>query len=192
MKKVREESLQQVKSEAGSGDFVSEEKKKNEEPLWKGYLRLLFRTLVFIVILALIFTQVLFLKRVSGNDMFPSLKDGDLALGFRLQREYRSGDVVLYEAGGTLHFGRILTLGGNVVNISGNGSVQINGVTESGEILFPTEDPGTLEYPYKVPEESLFILGDYRTKANDSRRYGAISKSKIKGKVLTILRRRGI
>ena len=167
-------------------------KTEDKEPLWKGYLSLFIRTAVFLAILILFFTQVLFLERVNGNDMFPSLKDGDLALGFRLEREYRSGDVVLYEAAGTLHFGRILDQGGSSVNINGNGSVQINGVTESGEILFPTEDAGTLAYPYKVPEGSLFILGDYRTDANDSRKYGAIPKSKIKGKVLTILRRRGI
>lgn len=191
MKEVRDESHQHGNSEAESGAFI-QEKKKNEEPLWKGYLSLLLRTLIFLVILALLFTQVLFLKRVSGNDMFPSLKDGDLALGFRLDREYRSGDVVLYEAGGALHFGRILALGGNVVNISGNGSVQINGVTESGEILFPTENRGSLEYPYQVAEDSVFILGDYRTEADDSRTYGAIQKSSIRGKVLSILRRRGI
>ena len=170
----------------------SSEKTEEKEPLWKGYLRLVIRTGIFAAILILFFTQVLFLKRVNGNDMFPSLKDGDLALGFRLEREYRSGDVVLYDAGGTLHFGRILALGGNVVNISGNGSVQINGVTESGEILFPTENRGSLEYPYQVAEDSVFILGDYRTEADDSRTYGAIQKNSIKGKVLSIFRRRGI
>ena len=52
--------------------------------------------------------------------------------------------------------------------------------------------PGTITYPYEVPEGSIFVLGDYRTDANDSRTYGAIPASCIKGKVLTILRRRGI
>ena len=40
-------------------------------------------------------------------EMYPSLKDGDLALGYRLEREYRTGDVIVYEAGGALHFGRV-------------------------------------------------------------------------------------
>lgn len=165
---------------------------QDEEPVWKGYLSLVIRMAAFLLVIFLIFTQVLFLKRVKGVEMFPSLKDGDLALGFRLEREYRSGDVVLYEADGDLHFGRILTLGGNTVNISGNGSVQINGVTESGEIVFPTDDPGTLDYPYQVPEGSYFILGDYRTEKEDSRIFGAIPKDSIKGKVISILRRRGL
>ncbi len=164
----------------------------DDKPVWQGYLSLVIRTVVFVFVIFLIFTQVLFLKRVRGVEMFPSLKDGDLALGFRLEREYHSGDVVLYEADGNLHFGRILSLGGSTVNISGNGSVQINGVTESGEIVFPTDDPGTLDYPYQVPEGSYFILGDYRTEKEDSRIFGAIPKDSIKGKVISILRRRGL
>ena len=59
------------------------------QPLWKGYLSLAVRMAIFVVILILIFTKVLFLKRVGGSDMFPSLKDGDLTLGYRLQTQYR-------------------------------------------------------------------------------------------------------
>ncbi len=185
--------LSRKKKERSSGSPEEAPKRSpQDEPLWKGYLSLLIRAAVFIAILVLLFTQVLFLKRVDGNEMFPALKDGDLALGFRLERTLRSGDVVLYQADGDLHFGRILTLGGNTVEISGDGSVKINGVSESGEILFSTDDPGTLTYPYEVPEGSVFILGDYRTETKDSRTFGAIPISSIKGKVLTILRRRGI
>ncbi|MGN0256283.1 MAG: signal peptidase I [Chordicoccus sp.] len=185
--------LSRKKKERSSGSPEEAPKRSPpDEPLWKGYLSLLIRAVVFIAILVLLFTQILFLKRVDGNEMFPALKDGDLALGFRLERTLRSGDVVLYQADGTLHFGRILTLGGNTVEISGDGSVKINGVSESGEILFSTDDPGKLTYPYEVPEGSVFILGDYRTETKDSRTFGAIPISSIKGKVLTILRRRGI
>ena len=180
------------KRSSGSPEEAPKRSPPAEEPLWKGYLRLFIRAVIFIAILVLLFTQVLFLKRVDGNEVFPALKDGDLALGFRLERTLRSGDVVLYQADGDLHFGRILTLGGNTVEISGDGSVKINGVSESGEILFSTDDPGTLTYPYEVPEGSVFILGDYRTETKDSRTFGAIPISSIKGKVLTILRRRGI
>lgn len=165
---------------------------ETEQPLWKGYFQLLIRAGIFILILIVLFTQILFLKRVNGNDMFPSLKDGDLVLGFRLESTLRSGDVVLYQADGSLHFGRILTLSGSTVDISGNGSVQVNGVTESGEILFSTDDPGTLTYPYTVPEGSVFILNDDRMETGDSRIYGAIPIKSIKGKLLTLLRRRGI
>jgi signal peptidase I len=169
------------------------QKPKTKSSTLKGYLSLLIRLAVFLLILWVFFTQVLFLKRVSGTAMFPALKDGDLALGFRLESNYRSGDVILYkDTDGELHFGRILTIAGSTVNISGNGAVLINGVQESGEILFPTDDPGTLTYPYTVPEGSVFVLDDHRTEAEDSRVYGAISMDQIQGKVLSILRRRGL
>lgn len=41
-----------------------------------------------------------------------------------------------------------------------------------------------------VPEGSVFILGDYRTHAKDSREFGPISIENVKAKVITILRRR--
>lgn len=69
-----------------------------KQGLGKGYLRLFVRAAVFLLILYLVFTRVLFLGRVTGMEMYPSLKDGDLALGYRLEREYRTGDVIVYEA----------------------------------------------------------------------------------------------
>lgn len=78
-----------------------------KQGLGKGYLRLFVRAAVFLLVLYLVFTRVLFLGRVTGMEMYPSLKDGDLALGYRLEREYRTGDVIVYEAGGALHFGRV-------------------------------------------------------------------------------------
>ena len=122
--------------------------------------------------------------------MFPSLKDGDLTLGFRLDRNYQSGDIILYTVDGTEHFGRVFTTAGNTVEIDSSGDVRVNGISESGEILFPSTDTGTLQYPYTVPEGSVFILGDYRTHAKDSREFGPISTEDVKAKVITILRRR--
>ena len=51
-----------------------------KQGLGKGYLRLFVRAAVFLLVLYLVFTRVLFLGRVTGMEMYPSLKDGDLAL----------------------------------------------------------------------------------------------------------------
>jgi signal peptidase I len=64
---------------------------------------------------------------------------------------------------------------------------------EQEEVFYATEaKPGGIEFPYTVPEDSYFVLCDYRTAAADSRNYGAISKADIIGKVITVLRRRSI
>ena len=145
----------------------------------KGYLRLIART-------------ILCFQRVEGMQMFPTLKDGDLTLSYCLKQTFRPNDVIIYEVNGEKNFGRIIAVGGNEINIDGSGDVKINGISESGEIIYPSYHKGDIKYPYQIPEGSVFVLGDYRTQTKDSREFGAIKESQIKGKVLTILRRRGI
>lgn len=158
----------------------------------KGYIRLLARTILFLLVMYIFFTRILCFQRVEGMQMFPSLKDGDLTLSYCLKQTFRPNDVIIYEANGEKHFGRIIAVGGNEINIDGSGDVKINGISESGEIIYPSYHKGDIKYPYKIPEGSVFVLEDYRTQTKDSREFGAIKESQIKGKVLTILRRRGI
>jgi hypothetical protein len=75
----------------GSPPSGSAEKQKRDCGTLKGYLSLLVRLAVFLLILWVFFTQVLFLKRVSGTAMFPALKDGDLALGFGWEKAIDPG-----------------------------------------------------------------------------------------------------
>lgn len=90
--------------------------------------------------------------------MFPSLKDGDLLFVFRLQREYRSDDVIVYEVNGKDYIGRIAAKEKNIVLLDEEGTLRIDGTVQT----------------------------------EDSRDFGAISKDQVKGKVITLLRRRGI
>lgn len=155
-------------------------------------ISLLIRIVVIGAALYLVFTQVFLFRQVKGMDMFPALKDGDLAIVFRLQKDYAKGDVITYQTEEGTRFGRIIAFENDVVTMSDTGSLQVNGTTQSGEILYPTYAVPGMTYPYRVPENSVFVLGDYRTKATDSRTHGPILLSDIDGKVITILRRRGL
>ncbi|NMA64839.1 MAG: signal peptidase I [Clostridiaceae bacterium] len=126
------------------------------------------------------------------NEMFPAVKDGDLIIGFRLQQSYTKNDVVIYGAKGKRHIGRIAARESDVVAIDDSGTFLVNGTTQGGEILYPTYAKEGIDYPYQVPKEHIFILGDYRTQTQDSRDFGSISLSDVEGKVITILRRRGL
>ena len=154
--------------------------------------------LVRVVLLAAVcwgFFHFLFMiTQVKGMDMFPAVKDGDLAIVFRMQQEYAKNDVIAYRTDTGMKFGRIVARATDVVTIDDTGSLTVNGTTQTGEILYPTypEEDSTLTYPYKVPENSVFVLGDYRTRATDSRLLGAVSLDQVEGKVITILRRRGL
>lgn len=124
--------------------------------------------------------------------MFPALKDGDLVIAFQLQREYAKNDVVVYRADGEERIGRVAARAADVVTLDETGTLLVNGTVQSGEILYPTYAKEGITYPYTVPEGTMFVLGDYRTQAEDSRDLGAISMKDVEGKVITILRRRGL
>lgn len=162
--------------------------------LRKGYLALARRVVLVAAMFWLLFGVVFMLARVQGNEMFPAVKDGDLVLAYRLQQSCTKNDVVVYQADGVTHVGRVLALAGDVVNITEDGTLMVNGTTQSGEILYPTYPASAagLSYPYTVPEGSVFILADYRTNAADSRNFGAIRMRDVKGTVLALLRRRGL
>lgn len=158
----------------------------------QGYASLLLRILFLIAALWALFTYVFLITQVSGNDMFPAVKDGDLAVAFRLQQDYAKGDVIVYRANGKTWFGRIAARATDVVTLDDSGNLQVNGTTQSGEILYPTYAKEGLEYPYRVPEGHVFVLGDYRTQTQDSRDFGPIPLENVLGKVITILRKRGL
>ncbi|MBQ8200168.1 MAG: signal peptidase I [Clostridia bacterium] len=150
------------------------------------------RVLLLAVIAFAALTQVFLITQVDGQEMFPAVKDGDLALVYRLQRSYMRGDVVAYEVNGQMRFGRIAGMPGDEVAISTNGTLLVNGLIQSGEILFPTEPRNGEAFTCSVPDGCYYILGDYRTQAEDSRDFGPVPAQDMTGKLITILRRRGL
>ena len=168
------------------------EGKDQGELLLRDLLRLLLRLAVIAVIGLLLFGKVFLLCQMKGTDMFPALKDGDLLLAYRLQKDYRKNDVVIYEAEGIRRAGRIVAREGDRVLITEDGLLRVNGTVLRGEILYPTEPRSGMEETYTVPRKSVFILGDYRTEARDSRDFGPVSVKQVEGKLITVLRRRGI
>ncbi len=158
----------------------------------RDYISLLVRSLVLVLILILVFTQLFGLVQVSGNDMFPAIRDGDILLYYRLQSSYDKDVVVVYRQDGELTAGRIIGRPGDVIQMDESGSLSVNGTTQAGQILYPTYPKENIIYPYVVPQDHYFILCDYRTQGVDSRDFGAVPASEIQGKVITLLRRRSI
>lgn len=158
----------------------------------RDYLGLLAKIAVMVIAALVIFTQVFLLTQSVGMGMFPAIEDGDLVLVYRLHQEYEKGDVVAYKIDGETCLGRIVARQTDVVMMDDSGTLQINGTNQGGEIMYPTyAKPGT-EYPFRVPEGTLYLLGDYRTQTEDSRDFGPIPMDDIQGKVITIVRRRGM
>jgi signal peptidase I len=128
---------------------------------------------------------------VDGEGMYPRLRDGDLVLFYRLEAEQNIGDVVAYFCNNELRYGRIVAMGGDIVDMNEGGQLIVNGSVQQEEIFFATNAEGrTTRFPIALAEEEVFVLGDNRTYALDSRDFGPIAKEDIRGKVITLLRNR--
>lgn len=156
----------------------------------------LFKDLIIkIVIIGIILFVVNFfvfgIYIIHDNNMYPAIKDGDLCFTYKLGN-YLSEDPVVYKIKGQVHFGRIIALAGDVVDVKDNG-VYVNNSLISEKVLYDTKKEGSkVSFPYTVPTGEVFVLNDFRELITDSRTFGAIPTKGLKGKVVFLMRRRGL
>ena len=180
------EDIQEDKTEKSEED----EKKKKKSPMDPIQLFLL-NCLIIVAVIWQMFGFVLGLMQAPNSDMSPNIKTKDLILYYRLSREFHAQDVVVVAKNKTNYIGRIVAVPGDTVDITDAEKLVINGNTmiESNVYTDTPRYEGFLEYPVKLGNDEYFILCDRRTGGEDSRYYGSVTKSEIKGKVITAVRR---
>jgi signal peptidase I len=125
--------------------------------------------------------------QIEGNSMTPLLSDHDAIVINRLVYHFEPvhrGDVVVfrYPLDATESFiKRIVGLPGETVQIR-QGLVYVN-----GKSLFEPYVPPRCEDlrdfgPIQVPRGRYFVLGDCRSRSNDSRMFGSVAKQLIEGR----------
>lgn len=151
--------------------------------------RIIFKTLLFAAFNFAIFFFIFGVIHVKTSNMNPMVKKGDLCVIYRLDNAYLN-DVVLYEHDGKTCFGRIAATGGQVVDFKDNGVYEINNMMPAEQLPMPTyaDRNSHVTYPLTLKEDEVFILNDNRDDKTDSRRFGAIPRSEIKGKLMFIMR----
>ena len=158
----------------------------------RGWISLGLRILMLILVFWILFSRIFLIHQLEGNGMYPALKDGDLLFGFRLQKDYKNDDVVLFYQDGQLMAGRVAARAGDTVDFDEDGKFYVNGGQQAGEILYPSFPREGQQYPQQVPEGCVYVLGDYRTQTRDSRDFGPVPTEDIEGKLIGFLRRRGL
>lgn len=168
------------------------QEKEKEISIKEDLLFLVLKILIFIALLAVTFLFIFGICRISDNMMSPAFKDGDLAVYYRLQKEFQPSDTVVLEKDGEVQVRRIIAAAGDEVNLTEEG-LEINGYLQQESGIYAETLPYTegITFPLILGEEEYFVLGDNRTNAKDSRIYGTVKKEEIKGIVITLLRRRG-
>ena len=159
------------------------------------WLALLCKMAALALLLFLALTFVMGIHVQEGNRMYPFLMDGDLLITYKLE-DYRVGDVVAYrhpETGKT-EISRIVAIGDNIIQVTEYGELLINGVSPAERVFYPTAplEGENVEDPYTLRRGGYFVLDDYRTEGDDSRRFGQLLQEELLGKVVYVFRRRGI
>ena len=144
-------------------------------------------------IAALLFTFVYGFYYNADPGMNPSVKDGDLAMYYRWNRNYRAGDIAVVEFQGKKQVRRVIAAAGDTVDINADGLV-INGALQQEPGIYQKTQryAGGISFPVTLEEGQIFVLGDARADSEDSRVYGPVNVGDTYGKVIAILRRRNL
>lgn len=142
--------------------------------------------IVVAAIAALIATLVLPVLQIAGTSMEPNLNDGDIVLLVKTGN-LETGDLCAFYYSNKILIKRIIGTPGDYLWINPDGTVYLNG-SELQEPYVSEKALGEcdVEFPYQVPENSYFMLGDHRDTSIDSRSsvIGCISEDQIIGKIL--------
>ena len=157
----------------------------------KALRNFLIRLFLLIAVIAILFGVVFGLTPMANADMQPAVCAGDLMLYYRLDKNLKSDDVVVFQKEGTLYTGRIVAREKDKVEITDKNELKINGsIVNEPDIFYKTPAyVDGISYPVKVKKDQYFILCDFREGAKDSRYFGAVNAKDIKGRVITVLRR---
>ena len=143
------------------------------------------------LVLVLVFSFFFRIIQVDGSSMVPTLINGDKLIVWGAGYTPQRGDVVIvdsYTAYGKPLVKRVIAKGGDTVSIDySTGTVEVNGeVLQEDYIAEPTYLGYDLQFPYTVPEGTVFLMGDNRNESLDSRSsyIGCIDERDILGKVL--------
>lgn len=164
-------------------------KKRNR--LREDILFLLAKILVFALVLILMFKFVFGFVRVRDMSMKPAIMEGDLVLYYRMQKNFTAGDLLAVEKNGKTEIRRVAAVAGDTVDINESGLIVNGNLQQESNIYTKTQAyMEGITFPVTLTGDEVFVLGDKRDSAEDSRIYGPVSSSAAKGKVVAVFRRR--
>ena len=130
-------------------------------------------------------TLVLPVMQIEGTSMEPTLMGGDIVLLMKTTR-FDHGDLCGFTWNNKLLIKRVIGLPGDWIEIDTDGTVYRNG-DALAEPYVQEKALGEcdLVFPFQVPQEQYFVVGDMRESSIDSRNtvIGCITKEQIVGKV---------
>lgn len=145
---------------------------------------------VALLLILLVFYGLYHTTTVDGESMLPTLQPEDRVLVTKSYSQPRRGDVVVVQipdSRGQPHglVKRVVAVGGDVVSIVQD-VLYLNGRREGSANLIVDPLDGANVPEMRVPEGTVFLLGDNRPVSYDSRFFGPVPVTDVQGKVVAV------
>ena len=154
-----------------------------------GYRAVLKSTLYTLITVAaiavLIATLWLPVLQIYGTSMTPTLEKGEIIFTVKTA-DLTQGDIVAFYYNNKILVKRVIAEAGDWVAIDRDGTVSVNGTALDEPYLSEKALGETdISFPYQVPDERVFVMGDHRATSVDSRNtaVGCVAQEQIVGKI---------
>jgi len=153
-----------------------------------------------IVMVAIAFAVAFFVKTyivqpfvIPSGSMIPTIQEGNRVLAekitYRFTRDPEPGDVAVFrnpQQSPPVLIKRVIAVGGQTVDLR-DGVVYVDDR--------PLDEPYThglpstplneaIVFPFQVPDDSVWMMGDNRTNSGDSREFGPVRVSEVMGRAV--------
>lgn len=176
-----------------SGKFLDSETKKkirtrkrNQRIVKNAISTWVISLLIVFIILLNVFSHIVQIVNYSGDSMEPSIRNRQTLLLLKT-KEIEKGDIIAFYFNNQILVRRVICDGGNQISVESDGTVLINAKpVEEDYLTAPSIGQCNITFPYLVPMEHLFVMGDNRAISMDSRlkEIGAVPIDRVIGKVL--------
>ena len=135
------------------------------------------------ILVAMLFLPVL---RIYGESMNSTLHGGELVISIK-NAHFKTGDVIAFYYNNNVLVKRVIANSGDWVDIDLDGNVYVNQqLIEEPYLDEKAFGEPDIDFPYQVPEDRVFVLGDNRAVSIDSRylSVGCVTSEQIVGKIV--------
>lgn len=172
-----------------------QEKTRNTKRIFiKTTVKIIVIIILTVSLLLNLFTLVMPVVKYYGTSMSPTLEDGQILIVSKLS-EIESGDIIAFYYNNKVLVRRVAAVGNEQITIDVFGAVMVNGnEIEEPYIEDKTYGQCDIDFPFVVPSNTYFVLGDNREVAMDSRlqEISTVAEDRVIGKIIFSINPLGI
>lgn len=167
-------------------DLKEERKRIRRGVYYRQALRGTVSVLIVVAAIAVLITTLFLpILQISGDSMSPTLEHDEILVLWKTD-DFECGDLIAFYYQGKILVKRVIAEPEDVIVIDGDGNVYVNEqLLEEPYVTEKSLGDCDLDFPYTVPGDGYFVMGDRRSNSVDSRSstIGAITRDDIIGKI---------